>query len=264
MIIIGEKINGTIKSVAAAIKARDTKFIERLAMDQTKAGAHYLDVCAGTATDIETETLQWLVNTVQNAVNTPLCVDSPSPEVIEQVLPCVKNLGLINSVSEEGTKPAKIYPLAAQYGCSLIALAVNDNGIPKDVDTKVKIAESLINKAAEYGIEQERLFIDPLVLALSTDNLSLLHFMTTVKMIKSKFPNVKITSGLSNISFGMPLRKLVNRHFLSYAMYAGMDSAIMDPLDQALKGSLLASSALVGQDRNCRTFANAFRKGEIQ
>jgi 5-methyltetrahydrofolate--homocysteine methyltransferase len=263
LIIIGEKINGTLKSVAEAINAKDAKFIENLAVDQQKAGAHYLDVCAGTATNIETETLKWLVDIVQHVVDIPLCIDSPSPEVIEEVLPYVKKPGLINSVSEEGNKTAKIYPLVQKYGCSVIAMAMDDSGIPRDVVTKIKIVGRLINKAVEYGIGQERLFIDPLVLALSTDNQSLLHFMETVHIIKGEFPNVKITSGLSNISFGMPLRKLVNRHFLSYAVYAGMDSAIMDPIDKELKGTLLATIALLGQDRNCRTFYNAFRKGEI-
>jgi 5-methyltetrahydrofolate--homocysteine methyltransferase len=263
VIIIGEKINGTIKSVAEAIKVKDVEFIERLAVNQAKAGAHYLDVCAGTATNIETETLKWLLDTVQNVVDVPICIDSPSPEVIEEVLPYVKKLGLINSVSEEGNKTERIYPLVRKYGCSVIAMAMDDSGIPRDVATKVKIAKSLINKAAEYGIGPERVFIDPLVLALSTDNQSLLNLMESVRIIKSEFPNVKITSGLSNISFGMPLRKLVNRHFLSYAMHAGMDSAIMDPLDKDIRGTLLASTALLGKDKNCRTFANAFRNGEI-
>lgn len=142
-------------------------------------------------------------------------------------------------------------------------MAVDDSGIPRDVATKVKIARNLINKAAEYGIEQERLFIDPLVLTLSTDNQSMLHFMETIRIVKAEFPKVKITSGLSNISFGMPLRKLVNRYFFSFSIYAGMDSAIMDPLDKDLRATLMATTALLGRDRNCRAFANAFRKGEI-
>lgn len=263
MIIIGEKINGIIKSVGEAIKAKDCEFIQRLAVNQEKAGANYLDVCAGTAPNIEVETLKWLIETVQAVTKLPLCVDSPSPEAIAAVLPFVRNLGIVNSVTREGDKTDKIYPLVKQYGCGVIAMAVDDSGIPRDVATKVKIMASLVDEATRYGIEQEQIFLDPLVLALSTDNAALLHFMEAVKTIKQAYPKVKITSGLSNISFGMPLRKLVNRHFLSLAVYAGMDSAIIDPLDKDLKSSLLVTNALLGQDRNCRTYANAFRKGEI-
>lgn len=263
MIIIGEKINGTIKSVGEAIARRDKEFIQKLARDQEAAGADYIDLCAGTEPSKEVESLRWLVEIVQEVVNVPLCLDSPSPDTLAEVIPYAGERGLINSVSEEGDKPEKIFPLAKQYGWDVIALTLDDKGIPKDVETRLGIARSLIYKAQGYGISADRIYIDPLVIALSTDNQSMLKFVEVMRRLKEEFPQVKITSGLSNISFGLPKRKVVNRHFLTIALYEGMDSAILDPLDRELMGSIYTTEALIGKDRYCRAFANAYRKGLI-
>ncbi|HWR42097.1 methyltetrahydrofolate cobalamin methyltransferase [Sporomusa sp.] len=263
MIIIGEKINGTIKSVANAIREKDKAFIQNLAVKQTEAGAHYIDVCAGTEVDIEIETLKWLIECVQEAVDTPICIDSPNPEAIKAVIPLVKKPGMINSVSEEGNKPDQVYPLVRDYGFNVICLTVDDRGIPTTVEPRLEVTRSLVKKASDYGIPQNKLYIDPLVSAVSTDNTSVLCFLQTMRQIKQEFPEVKITSGLSNVSFGMPLRKLVNRYFFCLALYEGMDSAIMDPLDKDLQSALLATQVLLGQDRLCRKFSNAYRKGLI-
>jgi 5-methyltetrahydrofolate--homocysteine methyltransferase len=120
-----------------------------------------------------------------------------------------------------------------------------------------------VEKAALYNITPDRIHIDPLVMALSTDNQSLLKFVETLKAVKEIYPAIKVTSGLSNISFGMPLRKIVNQNFLTLAIYAGMDSAIMDPLDRDIMATLLATEALMGRDRFCRNFANAYRQKKI-
>ncbi len=263
MIIIGEKINGTIHRVKKAIEEKDIEFIQNRAIKQEKAGAHYIDVCAGTAPDKEIDTLKWLIEVVQEVVEIPLVIDSPNPNIIKAVIPFAKKPGLINSVSEEGNKPEIILPLAAEYGWDVIALTCNDNGIPSDVETRVEITTSLVKKANTYGINEERIYIDPLVTALAADNKSTLNFVEAMKEIRKKFPKIKFTSGLSNISFGMPLRKMVNRHFMTMALYEGMDSAIMDPLDKDMMGAILATEALLGKDRHCRKFSNAYRKGEI-
>ncbi|HAA37343.1 MAG TPA: methyltetrahydrofolate--corrinoid methyltransferase [Firmicutes bacterium] len=263
MIIIGEKINGTIPKVGRAIAEKDEAYIRELAIKQTEAGANYIDVCAGTAEDIEVETLTWLMGIVQDAVDTPLCIDSPNPRMIEAVFKHAKRPGIINSVSEEGDKPEVIYPLIEGTDWQVIALTCDNRGIPTDVQTRVDITKSLVEKAAKYNITPDRIHVDPLVMALSADNSSMLTFIESMTKIKELYPTIKITSGLSNISFSMPLRKTINATFLTLAIYAGMDSAIMDPLDRDLMAALLATEALMGRDRFCRKFSTAYRKNKI-
>lgn len=263
MIIIGEKINGTLTSVKQAIAERNEEFIRNLAIRQVECGADYVDVCAGTAPEVEVETLKWLMDTVQNAVDKPLCIDSPNPRTIEQVFKYARKPGIINSVSEEGDKCEVIYPLIQGTEWQVIALTCDNNGIPSSVERRVEIARSLIEKAQKYDIAPERIYIDPLVMALSADNRSLLNFVETLTTIKKMYPTVKFTSGLSNISFGMPLRRVVNQAFMTIAMYAGMDAAIMDPCNREMLAALLATRALLGQDRYCRNYYNAYRKNMI-
>lgn len=263
MIIIGEKINGTIPSVKKAIQEKDEQFIRDLAIKQVEAGADYLDVCAGTAPDIEAETLKWLMEIVQDAVETPVCIDSPNPKTIEQVFKYTKRPGIINSVSDEGGKCEVIYPIIQGTEWQVIALTCDNRGIPSDVRTRVDITRILVEKAQKYDITPDRIHIDPLVMALSADNQSLLNFIETLTTVKNLYPTIKVTSGLSNISFGMPLRKVVNQHFLTIAAYAGMDSAIMDPCNRDMLATLYATEALMGRDRFCRNFSNAYRKNKI-
>ncbi|MCL6477754.1 MAG: methyltetrahydrofolate cobalamin methyltransferase [Peptococcaceae bacterium] len=263
MIIIGEKINGTIPGVKKAIAGKDEEFIRNLAIKQVEAGADYLDVCAGTAPETEAETLIWLMDIVQGAVDQPLCIDSPNPKVIEQVFRYAKRPGIINSVSGEGEKCEVIYPMIQGTEWQVIALTCDNRGIPSDVRTRVDITKMLVEKAQKHDITPDRIHIDPLVMALSAVNRSVLDFIETLTTVKKMYPTVKVTSGLSNISFGMPLRKVINQNFLTIALYAGMDSAILDPCNRDILTTLLATEALLGRDRYCRNFANAYRKNKI-
>lgn len=263
MIIIGEKINGTIPSIKKAIQQRDEDFIQKIAIKQVEAGAHYIDVCASTEPLREGETLKWLMEIVQDVVDVPLCIDSPNVNVIESVFGLANKPGLINSVSEEGNKCEIIYPLIEGTEWQVIGLTCDDRGIPYDAAKKVEIAISLVEKAAKHGITPDRIHIDPLVMALSTENKSMCSFTETTKQVKSLYPKIKITSGLSNISFGMPARKIVNVCFMVLAIYAGMDSAILDPLDKKMMGAIFATEALMGEDRFCRKYNSAYRQGKF-
>ena len=263
MIIIGEKINGAIPSAAKAITERDDGFIRDLAVRQTEAGADYLDVCAGTAPELERDTLIWLLGVVQEAVDTPICIDSPDPEVLCDMLPHIKRPGIINSVSGEGSKCEMIFPLLADNEWKVVALTCDDDGIPDNAERKVEIGFQLIEKAKSFGISPDRVFIDPLVMSLSVVNDALLSFTKAIGMIREKYPDVHFTSGLSNISFGMPRRKLINQNFLAFSLQAGMDSAIMDPTDKVMYAEILAAEALLGRDKFCRAYNKAFRQGRL-
>ncbi|MDR3295948.1 MAG: methyltetrahydrofolate cobalamin methyltransferase [Clostridiales Family XIII bacterium] len=263
MIIIGEKINGAIPSTAKAIQERDEAFIRDLALRQTEFGADYLDVCAGTSPQLERETLEWLIHVVQDAVDTPLCIDSSDCHVILDMIPLAKRPGMLNSVSEEHGKCEILLPKIADSAWNIVALACDNNGISTDPQVKFGIASAIVEKAGGYGISADRLFIDPLVTTISTTGSALLNFSETLRSLKARYPEIHITSGLSNISFGMPYRKAINQQFLTLAMSAGMDSAIMDPTSDDMRAALYATEALLGQDRNCRKYLQAYRKGLI-
>jgi 5-methyltetrahydrofolate--homocysteine methyltransferase len=263
MIIIGEKINGSIPSTARAIQERDEAFIKNLAIRQTETGADYIDVAAGTRPELERNTLKWLITVVQDTVDTPLCIDSPDPNVLLDMIPLAKKPGMLNSVSEEHGKCEILLPKVADSEWKIVALTCDNKGVSPDSKVKFDIAVTIVEKAGKYGITQDRLFIDPLVTAVSANGGSLLSFNETLTAIKDKYPDVHITSGLSNISFGMPYRKAINQQFLALAMNAGMDSAIMDPTSDDMRATLYAVEALLGRDRNCRRYLTAFRKGLI-
>lgn len=263
MIIIGEKINGTIPSVKTAIAGKDTDFIKSLAVKQSESGAAYIDACASVAPEIEIETLGWLMDLIQDVTDTPLCIDSPNPNIIKAVFEKAGKPGLINSVSCEGNKLDIIFPMIAETEWECVVLLCDNDGIPESVEKRLKIAEKIIGRAIKEGISPGRLHIDPLVMALSTDDNSMTKFMECTREIKKWYPEIHITSGLSNISFGLPLRKSINQYFLALAMSVGMDSAIMDPLNQDLMSAIYITDALLGRDRCCRKYTTAYRKGKI-
>ncbi|WP_373483251.1 methyltetrahydrofolate cobalamin methyltransferase [Acetobacterium sp.] len=263
MIIIGEKINGSIPAVKEAIDKRDAAFIADRAVKQAAAGADFIDVCASTAPEHEIDTLKWLMAVVQEAVETPLCIDSPNPRAIEAVFQYANKPGLLNSISEEGDKCAVLLPLLAGNSWEVVGLTCDNNGIPCDLDTKLKITRSMVEKADKFGITPDRIHIDPCVMALSTENNALLNLATEIRAIKALYPSIHVTGAISNISFGMPLRSLLNKTAMAFAMAAGMDSAVLDPLNRDMMGTIFASYALLGQDKHCRKYSKAYRAGVI-
>lgn len=263
MKIIGEKINGTLKSIRKAIEERDAAFIQDLAQRQVDAGAHWLDVNAGTHPDREPENLAWLVKTVQEKVVAPLCIDTTNSAAMAAALKETNQTPLINSISGEADRLEQILPLAAQYKCPVIALAMDEKGIPKDAGARVDVVQKLIKKTREKEIPDDMVYIDPLVTALATDTSSGLTAFNTMAEIKAQFPQVHFCMGLSNISFGLPARALVNRTFLTLAVNYGLDSAILDPLDKALMGTIFATETVLGRDNYCMNYTKAFRKGQL-
>ena len=265
MIIIGEKLNGAIPVVQKAIQEKDENFIRERAIAHAEAGATYIDVCAGTAPEIELETLKWMMDIVQEAVETPLCIDSPDPEILKAVFSHCNKPGLLNSVSGEGNKQEILFPLFkdADPAWECVIMTCDDSGIPNTVEKKVELTQQMVEKGKEYGLTPDRIHIDPCVMALSTDNTSFLHFRDEIAAIRAIYPDIHITSGLSNISFGLPARALMNQNFMTLSMYVGMDSAVMDPLYRDMMGAIYATEALMGKDRLCRKYSKAFRAGII-
>ncbi len=264
MKIIGEKINGTRKRVKEAVLNRDAAFIQKLASDQAAAGASWIDVNAGTPVEREPDDLVWLVQTVQAAVDKPLCLDSPNPAALAAALPEVKQPPLMNSISREQGRLTCVLPLAAQAGGGVIALAMDDKGIPAAAQGRLEIVRRLVGLTREAGIPDEQVYVDPLVMTIGASSDAGRIALATVRAVKAEFPKVHFTSGLSNVSYGLPVRSLVNRAFLTLMLEAGLDSAILDPLDRELRQAILAAEAVLGIDRHCLGYTRAFRAGLLE
>ena len=258
MIIIGEKLNGSIPSVAKAIAEKDADLIRERARMQAEAGATFLDVCASVEEAVEVETLKWMIDLVQEVTVTPICVDSPSARSCVAAIPFCKRPGLINSVSLEGDKIDTIFPVIADTDWECVALLCDNDGIPDSVERRMKIFFGIMEKAKQYGIAPSRLHIDPLVVTLGTDQTALTVFADCCRRIKYEYPEIHITSGLSNISFGLPVRKNINQAFMVLAMNAGMDSAIVDPTNKNMIGMIYATNALLERDEYCLQYIDKF------
>ena len=261
MIIIGEKINGAIPSVAKAIAERDSEFIRSLAVSQAEAGSSYIDICASVEDRIELETLQWLIGLAEEAADVPIAVDSPNAAVCAQAVKFCSRPGLINSVSCEGNKIDIVFPAIAQTEWGCVALLCDDSGIPATAEKRLEIFEKIIDRAKEFDIDPSRLYIDPLVEMLCTSDNGINMILEVISEIKDRYPSVHVTGAVSNVSFNLPARKVINQGFVLYAMQAGLDSAIFDPLNKDMTGMIYASEALLGKDRRCLKYIKAHRKG---
>lgn len=261
MIIIGEKINGSIPSVAKAIAEKDADFIRNLAKAQTEAGATFIDVCASVEDSIELETMKWLIDLVQEVTDTPIAVDSPNVHTCVEAMKFCNKPGLFNSVSLEGDKIDVAFPAIADTKWQVVALLNDDTGISKTAEQRLDVFDRLMAKAKEYNIDPSRFHIDPIIEMLCTSEDGINMVNNVIRTIKEKYPTIHVTGAVSNISFNLPVRRIVNQAFTVLAMNAGMDSAILDPLNQDLMGMIYATEALMGEDEYCMEYIGAYREG---
>ena len=265
MIIIGEKINGAIPSVKKAIAERDAEFIKNRAIMQDEAGATYIDCCPATEAEKEYDAMVWTLNLIQEVSNKPIAIDSPDEKLLARIYEegLVNKPGMINSVNEEGTKCETIFPLIAGTEWEVVGLTCDQDGIPMDPMKKIDIAKRMIDKADKYGVDLTKFHVDPCVMALSTAPTAMEDMITCIKGIHEYAPSVKVTGAVSNISFEMPVRKLVNYTAMTLAIGAGLNSAIIDPCEREMMGAIFAAEALCQIDKAGRKYNQAYRKGKI-
>ena len=257
MIIIGEKINGAIPSVARAIEARDADWIRDLARRQSAAGADFIDVCSSVVEN-DTEVMKWLIDLVQEVCDNKISLDSPNAKSLVETMQYCKKPGLINSVSLEGDKIDLVFPAIKGTDWECVALLCDSSQIPDGIDDRIEIFEKIMKKAKEYEIDPSKLHIDPLVFSVGTKPDAFTNFAAVTRHVREAYPEIHITSGLSNISFGIPSRKTMNQTFLSLAIQAGMDSAIMDPTSRDMIGTMYAAEALMEIDEFCIEYCEAY------
>ena len=264
MLIVGELINASRKPIAAAIEEQDAEAIKKIAKDQYEAGANYIDVNAGVFVGKEGDYLEWLVKNVQEAVDGPCCLDSPDPKVIERGLAVHKGTVMINSISLEKERYNALLPLIAGTDLKVVALCMSDEGMPETVVDRVKIADRLINRLLQNNVKLENIYVDPLVQPISTKSNFGLEFLNAVEEIMTRFKGIHTICGLSNISYGLPVRKLLNRNCAVMAIVKGLDGLIVNPLDKQMMANLIAAETLIGRDEYCVDYLKAYRQGRFE
>lgn len=263
MLIVGERINASRKAIREALSRLDKSAIQAEARAQAEAGAHFIDINGGTFPGREAELLCWLADVVQEVTDRPLCLDSSDPAALRAALPRVRGRDvMVNSVTLERGRCEQVVPLVVEHGAKVVALCQGE-GLASTTAQKVDTAARLVERLTGAGIAPDRIYIDPLVFPVATDSEAGSAALGAIAGIMGRFPGVHTVCGLSNVSHGLPARKLVNRAFLVSAMAAGLDAAILDPLDRELMGLLVAQETVLGRDEYCMNFLTAYRQGKL-
>lgn len=261
MQIVGELINASRKKVQEPIKEKNAAEIQRVAKEQYEHGADFIDVNAGIFVGKEEEYMKWLVPTVQEAVDAPCCIDTPDPKVLESAINMHKGMPMLNSISLESERYDKLLPVIKGTEMKVIALCMSDEGMPYTKDDRMKVAHKLINGLVQNGMKLENIYVDPLVHPIgSGDNLGV-EFMNSVEQIHQEFEGINTIAGMSNISYGIPARKMANRTFMIMSIAKGLNSAIMNPMDKEMMAAITAAETLMGKDPFCEKYMNSYREG---
>lgn len=263
--LVAERINCSRKAIREATEQRDSTFIQQEAVKQADAGATYIDINAGVHPDTELENMQWLISQVLPVTTLPICVDSANPSVVQAGLATLDGRpALINSVSLEPGRLATLLPLAQQYNAGIVALCLGETGLPNSAQQRLTLATQLIEQTRVAGIADHRVFIDPLVRVIAAEPEQGAAFLHAIRLIHAAFPAVHFCAGVSNISFGLPRRSLINRTLLTLAIWEGLDGAILDVTDTDVMAQLYATRVITGQDECGIDYVSVIRENLLQ
>ncbi|MDI6891994.1 MAG: dihydropteroate synthase [Actinomycetota bacterium] len=257
MLVIGEKINVMSKTIGPAMKSREAKPIQELALAQVGAGANMLDVNIGPATKGGPEMMDWLVKMIQEVVDVPLSLDTTNAAAMEAGLKVHKGQALINSASGEKERLTSMLSLAAKYDAKVIGLTLTKAGIPRDANERMAIAVDIIGACAEHGVSLENLYLDPLILPIGVAQQQAMEVVEAIKMFRQlNEPPIKTVVGLSNIYNGVPeeIHGVLIRTYLTVLMTAGLDAAIMDALDKDLMDTLKTIQIFKNEILYCHSY----------
>jgi 5-methyltetrahydrofolate corrinoid/iron sulfur protein methyltransferase len=264
MLIIGELINSTRKQIRKAVEEKDAALIQKLARDQAAAGANWIDVNAGAFPTDEVEKLSWLITVIRQATDAPLSIDSPRAAAVEAGLAMAGADPLLNSISAESERYHALLPLVKKHGARVVALSLDDRGMTDDMELVWQVSDALVKRLEDDGVPPDHIFVDPLVRPVSTNGEYAMGALRVVERLTERHPQVHKTCGLSNVSYGLPRRRLINQVFVAMAIARGMDSAIIDPLDQRMMAHIVAAEALSGRDQFCMGYITAEREGRLE
>ena len=281
MLTIGERLNGTRKKVAQALQDRDAAYVREEVQKQLEGGAMMIDINGGTTPEQEPDNLSWLAQVVGRHCDVPVCVDSANPGIMLDAIDALLRARqgsipekfesspgipwlLLNSITGDQARYEMLLPLIVKYRCAVVALCLGAGEPSADVQVRINKGTELVERLLADNIEPERIYIDPLVMPLGVDTGNGLSAIEVIQVLKERFPGLRTVCGLSNVSFGLPLRKLLNRTFLTMLIGAGLDAAVMDTSDREMMSSLHAAVALSGRDEYCAGYISAFRNNQLK
>jgi 5-methyltetrahydrofolate corrinoid/iron sulfur protein methyltransferase len=261
MFIIGELINGMYANIGPAIKEHNKAIVQKCALEQLACGADALDVNCGPATTQPLVDMPWLIETIQEVTDIPLCLDSSRPKVIEEGLKAARNKTIINSTTADPEKLDLLVPLAKRYNSKLIGITISAKGIPQNKDQRLELAATIVATCVEKGFPVEDLYLDPVVLPVNVAQAQIKDILESIHEFKIiSDPSPKTILGLSNVSQGTHVRSLINRTFLTMAVAYGLDSAILDPADKELMDALITAELILNKSIYCDSYLDAYRK----
>lgn len=261
MEIVGELINASRKKIRNDIKEKNCEVIQQVAKDQHEHGASFIDVNAGIFVGKEADYLTWLVETVQDTIDAPCCIDSPDPKAVEAAMKVHKGTPMINSISLEKDRYEAMLPLIRGTDVKIIALCMSDEGMPYTKKDRLKIADNLINGLVKNNVKLENIYVDPLVHPIGSGNHLGKEFLNSIRSLHEQYEGIHTICGLSNISYGIPKRKFANQLFMTMAITCGLNAAIINPLDKRMMANIVAAETLIGKDDYCMNYVQAYRDG---
>ncbi len=261
MYVIGERINGMFNDVRDALKNQDKGVIQDLAERQVECGADCLDVNVGPGAADAVSAMAWLVESIREVTDAPLAIDSTKPDAITAGVEAAGGKAVINSTTGEQAKMEKLFPIAAEHGCAIIGLTIDENGVPHDAAGRMEVALKLLAGAMEHGIAAEDLYIDAVILPVNAQQTNPGQVMETIRQTKLLAdPPPKTVVGLSNVSQGARHRELINRTALVMCLAGGLDAAIVDPMDSELMDAMITAEVLLNKAVYCDDFLKAYRR----
>lgn len=260
LVIIGERLNSSRKAVLKAFQDKNEQFIINEAKKQKEAGANYLDVNASMMMEKEIETLKWVIPLIQNEIDIAIAIDTPDAAAMEAGLKAHKGRALINSFTGEKQSFKKFAPLVKKYNAKAIVMCLDEQGIIQSAISRFLVAIKIIEQLQGTGVDLNDIFIDPIVRPIGIDANNGVIDLDSLRLMKSFLPSIKTLAGISNVSFGMPERQLLNRVFLTLAIHTGLDAAIIDPLDKNIMEAIVTAETLLGKDPSCKNYLDYIRK----
>lgn len=260
MIIIGERLNSSRPAVLEAFQRRDKDFVLNEARSQAEAGATYIDLNAAQVIENEIEVLTWAIELIQDELDVGISIDTPDPKTMEAALRIAKGDVIANSLSGEARRLNQLLGVIRDFRPKVIVLCMDDLGLPQSVERVVEIARRVFDRICDAGITGKSIFFDPLVRPIGFDQSAAVFFLRSLRALKETLPEARTIAGISNVSFGLPARHVINRTLLSLAIENGLDAAIIDPLDRGMIMSLAATNLLLNRDPGCKNYIDLARK----
>ncbi len=262
MILIGERLNSSRKEVHQALLKRDGEFFLKNAKLQRERGADFIDLNTASIMEQELEFMKWAIEIIQMEEEIPISIDSPNVDVLVEGIKIHKGKAILNSITVDKEKIERIAPIVKEKDPYVVVMLM-DSSTPSTPEECIQKLEKFLEMMEKLELKKQNFFFDPLLRPIGIESRNAILFLNSLELIKEKFPEVKTICGLSNVSFGLPSRKLINRTFLPLILHKKIDAIILDVLDEKLLSTIIISEALLGKENGLMKLLKAKREGKL-